>query len=86
MLLMVKYIYTKMVPYFNLCIYVCVAAQHRFNKYEADWGFTQYINHKELIEGTNDKPPFLVDDTVVLTAIVRLIKDPTGVLWHNFIK
>ncbi|KAG1052933.1 hypothetical protein G6F43_004949 [Rhizopus delemar] len=65
--------------------YITHAAQHRFSKLEADWGFTGFISHKELKEGINDKPGFLVNDTVVLTTIVRLIKDQTGVLWHNFI-
>lgn len=76
----------------NHIIFLCIklifmiAAQHRFSKLEADWGFTGFISHKELKEGVNDKPGFLVNDTVVLTTIVRLIKDQTGVLWHNFIK
>lgn len=25
-------------------------------------------------------------DAVNITAYVRILKDPTGVLWHNFIK
>lgn len=26
------------------------------------------------------------NDTVNVTAYIRIYKDPTGVLWHNFIK
>ncbi|CAO3702673.1 unnamed protein product [Rhizopus stolonifer] len=61
------------------------AAQHRFQAYETDWGFTTFISQKELTESTDDKPQFLVNDTVILTTIVRLIRDPNGVLWHNFL-
>jgi ubiquitin carboxyl-terminal hydrolase 7 len=26
------------------------------------------------------------NDEVEITAFVRVLKDPTGVLWHNFVK
>lgn len=66
--------------------FIRTAAQHRFQAYETDWGFTTFISQKELTESTDDKPQFLVNDTVILTTIVRLIRDPNGVLWHNFLK
>lgn len=28
----------------------------------------------------------IVEDCVRIVSIIRLIKDPTGVLWHNFAK
>jgi ubiquitin carboxyl-terminal hydrolase 7 len=37
----------------------------------------------DLLEG---QEPFVIDDCVRIISIVRLIKDPTGVLWHNFYK
>jgi ubiquitin carboxyl-terminal hydrolase 7 len=30
--------------------------------------------------------PIVEGDCARVTAYVRVIKDPTGVLWHNFIK
>lgn len=30
--------------------------------------------------------PLVEDDRANLTAYVRVVKDPTGVLWHNFVK
>ncbi|KAI9251972.1 hypothetical protein BY458DRAFT_523498 [Sporodiniella umbellata] len=66
-------------------VFVHHAAQHRFQKYDSNWGFPNLISHKDLAESVDNKLPFLVDDTVVFTVIVRLIKDLNGVLWHNFI-
>lgn len=30
--------------------------------------------------------PTIENDEVEITAYVRVLKDPTGVLWHNFVK
>ena len=30
--------------------------------------------------------PTIEDESAELTAYVRVLEDPTGVLWHNFIK
>jgi len=37
---------------------------------------------------TNEKRPrpLVENESTRLTAYVRIVKDPTGVLWHNFLK
>ncbi|KAI9026565.1 hypothetical protein CLU79DRAFT_742351 [Phycomyces nitens] len=65
--------------------YVHHAAHHRFNSEESDWGFTRFVELKQLYsldEQGNQR--FLENDSVRITTILRIIKDPTGVLWHNF--
>jgi ubiquitin carboxyl-terminal hydrolase 7 len=66
---------------------VYLEAHHRFTAEEGDWGFTRFIELRELFL-TNDKRPrpLIENDCSRVTAYVRIIKDPTGVLWHNFIK
>ncbi|KAM5508189.1 ubiquitin-specific protease ubp15 [Microsporum canis] len=64
-----------------------LAAAHRFNADEPDWGFTRFCERKKestALEGANS--PFLGTDGVKITAYVRVIKDPSGLLWHNFNK
>jgi ubiquitin carboxyl-terminal hydrolase 7 len=63
-------------------------ATHRFNPDEGDWGFTRFAELRKLFGGTwEDKDrPMVEDDSANVTAYVRIIKDPTGVLWHNFLK
>ncbi|CAO3595063.1 unnamed protein product [Absidia cylindrospora] len=55
---------------------------HRFNAEESDWGFTKFAELK-LLERNNDIG-YIEDNKVRITAIVRVFKDQTGVLWHNF--
>lgn len=62
------------------------AFQHRFSKYEPDRGYTQYLDLKSLTTGNEKYGPFVTDDALKIMAIIRLVEDPTGVLWHNFIK
>jgi ubiquitin carboxyl-terminal hydrolase 7 len=64
------------------------AAQHRFNVEEGDWGFTRFCDLQKLTHRSGDghDSPLLEGDEVNITAYVRVIKDPTGVLWHNFVK
>ncbi|KAG0040633.1 hypothetical protein BGZ82_000591 [Podila clonocystis] len=61
------------------------AANHRFTTEEADWGFTRFhdIRRLETPHGHSGVP--LIDNGhTVITAVVRVYDDPTGVLWHNF--
>jgi hypothetical protein len=37
-----------------------------------------------LSQGANGS--YLVDNKIIITAIVRTVEDPNGVLWHNFRK
>jgi len=63
-------------------------AMHRFTPEEGDWGFTKFFELRRLINGTmkHDGRPLIDDDAAVMTAYVRVVKDPTGVLWHSFNK
>lgn len=64
-----------------------MAASHRFYAGETDWGFTQFLsvraaylrsshnNETQIAKGGNDTN---------ITAYLRIVKDPSGVLWHNY--
>lgn len=69
-------------------VYVTHTANHRFNGEEADWGFTRFAELRKLFQPRwEDRDrPMVENNTAKLTAYVRIYKDPTGVLWHNFIK
>lgn len=62
------------------------AANHRFNADEGDWGFTRFAEIRKMFgaqwEGRGRA--LVENDAVNVTAYVRIYKDPTGVLWHNF--
>jgi len=62
-------------------------AHHRFNNEEQDWGFTRFIDLKKLfVPSDHRSKPVIEDNMTDVTAFVRVFKDPTGVLWHNFQK
>lgn len=62
-------------------------AQHRFNPDESDWGFTKFFDLRKLVaRAPNKNMSLLENNRLNITAYVRVIKDPTGVLWHNFMK
>ncbi|KAK9546263.1 ubiquitin-specific protease ubp15 [Aspergillus fumigatus] len=67
-------------------IYVSHVATHRFNADEGDWGFTRFCELRRLFnmpwEGRG--VPLVQNDEAKITAYVRVVKDPTGVLWHSF--
>jgi ubiquitin carboxyl-terminal hydrolase 7 len=67
-------------------IYAHHTAHHRFTKEEGDWGFTRFVETRRLwTVPFNSSGRFLVeDDKANMTAYVRVVKDETGVLWHNF--
>ncbi|EPS37721.1 hypothetical protein H072_8604 [Dactylellina haptotyla CBS 200.50] len=61
-------------------------AHHRFHIDEADWGFTRFYELRKLrVKDTDKERPMIEDDKANITAYVRIVKDPTGVLWHNFV-
>ncbi|KAK2746921.1 hypothetical protein FQN55_005407 [Onygenales sp. PD_40] len=60
-------------------------ANHRFYDEEADWGFTKFRELRKLLGQLGDTPSLLGNEEVNVTAYVRVIKDPTGVLWHNML-
>ena len=69
-------------------IYLHHEAQHRFNQEEGDWGFTRFAEKNRVFATRFDDKdrPLVENDSAKLTAYVRVLKDPTGVLWHNFVK
>lgn len=65
-----------------------LVATHRFTAEEGDWGFTRFYDLRSLFSEAweNKGVPLVQDDEANVTAYVRVVKDPTGVLWHNFQK
>jgi ubiquitin carboxyl-terminal hydrolase 7 len=63
-------------------------ATHRYNVDEGDWGFTRFYELRKLLttplEGHN--VPLVQNEEANVTAYIRVVKDPTGVLWHSFQK
>lgn len=60
-------------------------AHHRFTKEESDWGFTRFLELRRMFqqpwEGSNRT--LVENESVNITAYVRIVEDETGVLWHN---
>ncbi|KAM5441568.1 ubiquitin-specific protease ubp15 [Microsporum ferrugineum] len=67
-------------------IYISNRASHRFNAEESDWGFTRFAELRRLFQHIHDDRgvPLVENQEACLTAYVRVVKDPTGVLWHSF--
>ncbi|KAF2859744.1 cysteine proteinase [Piedraia hortae CBS 480.64] len=68
-------------------IYLHHEACHRFTVEEGDWGFTRFAEKTRIFSlksGIGDRP-LVENDCATMTAYVRILKDPTGVLWHNFV-
>ncbi|KAI9485995.1 MAG: hypothetical protein EXX96DRAFT_547274 [Benjaminiella poitrasii] len=62
--------------------YIVHSAQHRFTRDESDWGFTRFIS---LDEFHNSPNTILENNSIRVTTIIRVVRDPTGILWHNFV-
>lgn len=69
-------------------IYLHHEANHRFTLEEGDWGFTRFAEKNRIFASRFDDKdrPLVEGDGAKMTAYVRVLKDPTGVLWHNFVK
>ncbi|KAI8149922.1 hypothetical protein BJV82DRAFT_647181 [Fennellomyces sp. T-0311] len=67
--------------------YHCLVAQHRFSQSASDWGFARLIplDKLDLDPQHYHSVPFLENNCIRLSAIVQVVRDTTGVLWHNFI-
>ena len=65
------------------------SSQHRFEANESDWGFGSFCSLKSLTtcDNTISSQPILSSESDPLCIIVRIriIKDVTGILWHNFV-
>ncbi|KAF5357773.1 hypothetical protein D9756_001634 [Leucocoprinus leucothites] len=61
-------------------------AHHRFIAEECDWGFTRFSELRKLFstQETHSRPT-IEDEAADITVFVRVLEDPTGVLWHNFV-
>ncbi|KAL7419595.1 ubiquitin-specific protease ubp15 [Cryptotrichosporon argae] len=73
---------------FDPTIHTSSHAHHRFVAEECDWGFTRFADLRKLYNAdpaTGRNRPTIENDEVEITAFVRVLKDPTGVLWHNFV-
>lgn len=55
-------------------------AHHRFCGEEIDWGFTRYHDIKSLPKLMNSQ-----QNQLTISIYLRIVKDETGVLWHNLI-
>lgn len=68
-------------------MYITHTATHRFTAEEGDWGFTRFSELRRLFATSWDNKgrPMVENNMANVTAYVRTLKDPTGVLWHNFI-
>ncbi|KAI6117686.1 hypothetical protein EDD16DRAFT_995965 [Pisolithus croceorrhizus] len=67
-------------------IYTVSHAHHRFIAEECDWGFTRFSELRKLFNIQKDCPrPTIEEGSADVTAYVRVLEDPTGVLWHNFV-
>jgi len=53
-----------------------------------DWGFTRFAEIRKMFNPSWEGKgrPMVENDAVNISAYLRIYKDPTGVLWHNFIK
>ncbi|CAG8484431.1 10701_t:CDS:10 [Gigaspora margarita] len=66
-------------------VYISHNAHHRFTAEEPDWGFHRFYDQSKLFVPSNNHTHSLIENNACnITAFVRIIKDPTGVLWHNF--
>lgn len=63
-------------------------SRHRFNENEASYGFNDFCDVQRLRGKSGRKPtgPLLHEGKVNITVYVRVLKDPTGYLWHDFKK
>jgi ubiquitin carboxyl-terminal hydrolase 7 len=68
-------------------IYVQHSATHRFNAEEGDWGFTRFVELRKIFNNAWEglDRPMVENNAARLTAYVRIVDDPTGVLWHSFL-
>lgn len=63
-----------------------MAAQHRFDADDGgDWGFSRFYDLRRLAGRHQETNHALLERNAAnITVVARVLKDPTGVLWHNF--
>ncbi|KAF9649112.1 cysteine proteinase [Thelephora ganbajun] len=70
-------------------IYTVNHANHRFTAEESDWGFnfTRFNELRKLFQPQPDRNhPTIEGDSVVVSVCVRVLEDPTGVMWRTVVK
>lgn len=69
------------------CLSFATDAHHRFIAEECDWGFTRFSELRKLFNVQDGHArPTIEDESATVSVFVRVLEDPTGVLWHNFVK
>lgn len=70
-----------------ICLTPLLDAHHRFIAEECDWGFTRFSELRKLftIQEGHSRPT-IEEECADVSVFVRVLEDPTGVLWHNFVK
>ena len=62
-------------------------AHHRFTAEEPDWGFTHFGYLDRLTQSQPDHNcPTIENGSAVVSVYVRVLEDPTGLLWYDFVK
>ncbi|KAJ3381551.1 hypothetical protein HDU92_005262 [Lobulomyces angularis] len=59
-------------------------AHHRFTSGIIDWGFKTLLQVAQLTQLNEHKRSLLEKNRINLVVYLKIIKDETGVLWHNF--
>ncbi|RDW36722.1 hypothetical protein B0I73DRAFT_136668 [Yarrowia lipolytica] len=69
-------------------IFQNMVAHHRFDAEDGgDWGFSRFYDLRRLAARHLDTQHALLERNVMnITVVGRVFKDPTGVLWHNFLR
>ncbi|KAF8907950.1 ICP0-binding domain of ubiquitin-specific protease 7-domain-containing protein [Gymnopilus junonius] len=59
--------------------------KHRYAGDETDWGFKRFFSLQALGSPTEgQKRPVIENNSMDITVYMRVLDDPTGVLWHTF--
>ncbi|CAG8714314.1 605_t:CDS:2, partial [Dentiscutata heterogama] len=68
-------------------ISVSYSSSHCFSADDPDWGFTRFYFQQNLFTPSENQTRSLIEnDSCNITAFVRILKEPIGIPWHNFIK
>lgn len=60
------------------------SANHRFTSEESDWGFSKFHELRRLfVKQSPLETPIISNNKVNFSVYIRIVNDPTGVLWHN---
>ncbi|KAH7100371.1 cysteine proteinase [Auriculariales sp. MPI-PUGE-AT-0066] len=60
-------------------------AQHRFTPGQPQWGFARFVSNSALRASNQHRgKPVVEDDTLEIMVLVRVLRDHTGVLLHDF--